>query len=63
MRKLLISSLRLRGNIRVDPKTWQPEFVIPFYQSFPDRVPYHGKPGLGPSRLGDARRQAAGLAE
>jgi hypothetical protein len=40
--KLWISSLRLRGNIRVDPKTWQPEFVIPFYQAFPDRVRYHG---------------------
>ena len=40
--KLWISSLRLRGNLRVDPKTWQPEFMIPFYQSFPDRVRYHG---------------------
>lgn len=40
--KLWISSLRLRGNLRVDPKTWQPEFMIPFYQDFPDRVRYHG---------------------
>jgi hypothetical protein len=40
--KLWLSSLRLRGNLRVDPKTWQPEFMIPFYQSFPDRVRYHG---------------------
>ena len=40
--KLWISSLRLRGNIRVDVKTWQPEFMIPFYQAFPDRVRYHG---------------------
>lgn len=40
--KLWIASLRLRGNIRVDPKTWQPEFIIPFYQSFPDKVRYHG---------------------
>ncbi len=40
--KLWIASLRLRGNIRVDPKTWQPEMMIPFYQSFPDRVRYHG---------------------
>ena len=40
--KLWIAALRLRGNIRVDPKTWQPEFMIPFYQSFPDRVRYHG---------------------
>lgn len=39
--KLWISSLRLRGNLRVDPKTFQPEFMIPFYQSFPDRVRYH----------------------
>ncbi|MSV28026.1 MAG: hypothetical protein EXQ52_04675 [Bryobacterales bacterium] len=39
--KLWISSLRLRGNLRVDLKTWQPEFMIPFYQSFPDRVRYH----------------------
>ena len=40
--KLWIAALRLRGNIRVDPKTWQPEFMIPFYQEFPDRVRYHG---------------------
>ena len=40
--KLWIASLRLRGNIRVDPQTWQPEFMIPFYQAFPDRVRYHG---------------------
>lgn len=39
--KLWISSLRLRGNVRVDPKTWQPEFMIPFYQSFPNWVRYH----------------------
>ena len=39
--KLWIASLRLRGNIRVDPKTWEPEFMIPFYQA-PDRVRYHG---------------------
>jgi len=38
--KLWIASLRLRGNIRVDPKTWEPEFMIPFYQA-PDRVRYH----------------------
>ena len=38
--KLWISSLRLRGNLRVDPKTWQPEFFIPFYQA-PGRVRYH----------------------
>jgi hypothetical protein len=40
--KLWISSLRLRGNLRVDPKTWQPEFMIPFYQSYPDWIRYHG---------------------
>lgn len=39
--KLWISALRLRGNLRVDPKTWQPEMMIPFYQSFPDRTRYH----------------------
>src|SRR5579863_721393 len=39
--KLWIASLRLRGNLRVDPKSWQPEFLIPFYQA-PDRVRYHG---------------------
>jgi len=38
--KLWIAALRLRGNLRVDPKTWQPEFLIPFYQA-PDRVRYH----------------------
>lgn len=40
--KLWISSLRLRGNLRVDPKTWQPEFMIPFYHSYPNWVRYHG---------------------
>ena len=39
--KLWIASLRLRGNIRVDPKTWEPEFIIPFYQA-PERTRYHG---------------------
>jgi hypothetical protein len=38
--KLWISALRLRGNLRVDPKTWMPEMMIPFYQA-PDRVRYH----------------------
>ncbi|MBI1353379.1 MAG: hypothetical protein GC160_03455 [Acidobacteria bacterium] len=40
--KLWISSLRLRGNLRVDPKTWEPEYMIPFYQSYPDWIRYHG---------------------
>ena len=40
--KLWISSLRLRGNLRVDPKTFEPEYMIPFYQSHPDWVRYHG---------------------
>jgi hypothetical protein len=39
--KLWIASLRLRGNLRVDPKTWEPEFIIPFYQA-PERTRYHG---------------------
>ncbi len=38
--KLWIAALRLRGNLRVDPKTWQPEMMIPFYQA-PDRTRYH----------------------
>jgi hypothetical protein len=38
--KLWIASLRLRGILRVDPVTWQPEFMIPFYQS-PGRPRYH----------------------
>ena len=38
--KLWISALRLRANVRVDVKTWTPEFIIPFYQA-PDRVRYH----------------------
>jgi hypothetical protein len=40
--KLWIASLRLRGNLRVDVKTWQPEYMIPFYQSFPNWIRYHG---------------------
>ncbi|MGA3235811.1 MAG: hypothetical protein ABSG03_05895 [Bryobacteraceae bacterium] len=39
--KLWIASLRLRANVRIDPKSWEPEFLIPFYQA-PDRVRYHG---------------------
>lgn len=38
--KLWIAALRLRGILRVDPATWQPEFMIPFYQA-PDRNRYH----------------------
>ena len=38
--KLWIASLRLRGILRVDPNSWQPEFMIPFYQS-PDKPRYH----------------------
>jgi len=39
--KLWIAALRLRGLLRVDPKTWTPEFMIPFYQA-PERNRYHG---------------------
>jgi hypothetical protein len=38
--KLWIASLRLRGLLRVDPNSWQPEFMIPFYQS-PNKPRYH----------------------
>jgi hypothetical protein len=38
--KLWIAALRLRANVRVDPKTWTPEFMIPFYQA-PNRTRYH----------------------
>ena len=38
--KLWISALRLRGILRVDPTTWAPEFMIPFYQA-PGRMRYH----------------------
>lgn len=38
--KIWIAALRLRGIVRVDPKTWEPEFVIPFYQA-PNRTRYH----------------------
>ncbi|MDQ2901223.1 MAG: hypothetical protein M3Y07_15705 [Acidobacteriota bacterium] len=38
--KLWIAALRLRGLLRVDPATWLPEFMIPFYQA-PDRNRYH----------------------
>ena len=39
--KLWIASLRLRGILRIDPSSWQPEFLIPFYQS-PEKPRYHG---------------------
>lgn len=38
--KLWIAALRLRGILRVDPKTWTPEFMIPFYQA-PNMTRYH----------------------
>jgi hypothetical protein len=39
--KLWIASLRLKGILRVDPTTWQPEFFIPFY-AVEGRPRYHG---------------------
>jgi hypothetical protein len=39
--KLWIAALRLRGLLRVDPVSWTPEFMIPFYQA-PERNRYHG---------------------
>jgi len=38
--KLWIASLRLRAIVRVDPVSWEPEFMIPFYQS-PEKPRYH----------------------
>ena len=38
--KLWIASLRLQGIIRVDPKTFEPDYMIPFYRS-PERPRYH----------------------
>jgi hypothetical protein len=38
--KLWIAALRLRAILRVDPVSWQPEFLIPFYQS-PEKPRYH----------------------
>jgi hypothetical protein len=38
--KLWIAALRLRGILRVDPVSWQPEFMIPFYES-PAKPRYH----------------------
>jgi len=38
--KLWIAALRLRGILRVDPKTWAPEYMIPFHQE-PGRMRYH----------------------
>jgi hypothetical protein len=38
--KLWIAALRLRGLLRVDPVSWQPEFFIPFYEAH-DRTRYH----------------------
>jgi hypothetical protein len=39
--KLWIVALRLRGILRVDPTTWQPEFLIPFLEA-PERMRVHG---------------------
>jgi hypothetical protein len=39
--KLWIVANRLRGIIRVDPKTWTPEFMIPIHQP-PGMMRYHG---------------------
>jgi hypothetical protein len=38
--KLWIAALRLRAIVRVDPNSWEPEFVIPFYQD-PAKPRYH----------------------
>jgi hypothetical protein len=38
--KLWIASLRLRGILRVDPNSWEPEFFIPFFVSA-DKPRYH----------------------
>ena len=38
--KLWIAALRLRGILRVDPVSWQPEFLIPFYESA-EKPRYH----------------------
>ena len=38
--KLWIAALRLRSILRVDPTSWQPEFLIPFHEA-PDRTRYH----------------------
>jgi hypothetical protein len=39
--KLWIVANRIRGILRVDPKTWTPEFMIPIYQT-PAMMRYHG---------------------
>jgi hypothetical protein len=39
--KLWIVANRIRGLLRVDPTTWQPEFMIPIYQA-EGRNRYHG---------------------
>jgi hypothetical protein len=39
--KLWIVANRIRGILRVDPKTWTPEFMIPIHQT-PDMMRYHG---------------------
>jgi hypothetical protein len=39
--KLWIVANRIRGVLRVDPKTWEPEFMIPIHQA-PGRMRYHG---------------------
>jgi len=38
--KLWIVALRLRGLLRVDPVSWEPEFMIPFYEH-PDKPRVH----------------------
>lgn len=38
--KLWIAALRLRAIVRIDPSSWEPEFLIPFYTA-PDRNRYH----------------------
>jgi len=39
--KMWLAALRLRAILRVDPVSWQPEFLIPLYES-PDKPRYHG---------------------
>ncbi len=39
--KLWIVANRIRAVLRVDPKTWEPEFIIPIHQA-PGRMRFHG---------------------
>src|SRR4029077_3834514 len=61
--KLWIAALRLRGILRVDAKTWQPEFLIPYAVPRAHGIAHDpkGNPGRMVRETGDTSQTAAAM--